>query len=564
MPSLMERLNGAYRGFREPALYADPNGHARRGVGFRGGDEWGDVDARLVRYRLLWAFYEQNAFRDVQGWPQQFRSTFGLYEGVRDLFGVAHQLGEFWPSHLQGGDLDPAAGDGKDVPSALPIILPAESPAVREALAELWKRSVWSINKDVASRFGAVCGDVFLEVCDDAEAGTVRLNVIQPGKVKWCDVTAEGNVEAYELEFWRPDPTQDPRLEELNTPRKPWVRYNELVTPDESGGYRWRTYMNGDAYGWSDAGPDYTIPDLAFAPLVKVQHKNIGMGWGQSEAHAAVSGMREVADLASCLTDWARRALNAPHLMAGMKNPEDDPQARARAARQPLTAAQIRGSSLGGDWTGTGQSQAEGLIRSGDRYLYANDPDARAHSLVHPMPVDGIGGQIDRLREKMREDYPELSFERVRVSGQASAEAIREARKPAEAKITARRVEYDAGAVRAFQMALTLGGLRGYRHYEPFDAGSYESGALDMGIGTRPAFAADPAEQTADRTAKYLGVKAAVDAGLPLTIAMREAGYSEEDIAEAKAEKAAADQAAMDMVRQKQVLALSDAGGGAQ
>ncbi len=216
----MERFYGAYRGFREPAMFADPNPPGFRGRNY----EWGDWKSRQIRYRLLWAFYEQNAFRDVQGWPQQFRATYGLYEGVRDLFGVAHQLGEFWPTHLQGGDLDPMAGDGKTAPSALPILMDRENPAVREALAELWKRSNHQIQKDVATRLGSTCGDVFWEISDDAEARTIRMNPLPPGRVKWADMTTEGNVAAYELEYFRPDPRRKPATETKDAPRQPQVK----------------------------------------------------------------------------------------------------------------------------------------------------------------------------------------------------------------------------------------------------------------------------------------------------------------------------------------------------
>lgn len=553
MPSLMERFQGAYRGFREPAMFADPNGN--RGVRGRG-NVWGDYLAREVRYRLSWAFYEQNAFRDIDDWPQQFRATYGLYEGIRDLFGVAHQLGEFWPTHLQGGDLDPMAGDGKEAPSALPILMDTENQAVREALAELWKRNNHQIQKDVATRFGSVCGDVFWEISDDAGAETIRLTPIPPGRVKWVDLTTEGNIEAHELEYWRPDPRRNPATETKDTPRPPDVKYNEVVTPiPNGGGYQWKTYLNGMLFQWPGNPADqWPVKDLPFDPLVKIQHKNIGMGWGQAEAMAALSGMREVSDLASCLTDWCRLAIKAPHLMAGMKDPATDPLALARAAAKGLTLAQRRsglaGEFAGNEFGGYGQSAAEAPTRGANNYLYVQDVNAKATSLVHPLPVDGVGAQIDRLREKNREDYPELSFERIRVSGQASAEAIREARKPAEAKVHQRRTEYDAGSARAFKMAITLGGLRGYRHYEPFNAASYDDGELDFRIGPRPAFAPDPIEQIAERQARYTSVKAATDAGLPLALAMREAGYSKEDIA-------AAEKAALDA--QKQAMAMAQA-----
>lgn len=554
----MQRFYGAYLGFREPAMFADPTGPGSLG-GYGGGyaTEWGDFRARLLRYRVMWAFYEQNAYRDVQGWPAQFRATYGLYEGVRDLFGIAHQLGEFWAAHLQGGHLDLSAGDGKSAPSSLPIVMEKEDPKVREALAELWKRSNWAIQKDVMTRFGTTTGDVFVEIRDDAGSETVRLGVVPAGRVKWADTTGEGDVAAYEMEYRRPDPRRKPSDETVDAMRVPEVRYNEVVTPESSGaGYRWRTYLDGVPFSWpGNPGSDWTIKDLPFAPVVKIQHINIGLCWGHAEAMGALSGMREVADLSSCLTDWARKACNAPHLMAGMANPATDPAAIAAAKNARPTAAQLRsgfgGEFAGAGFSGVGQSNAETGARSRENYLYIDDPDAKAYSLVHPLPVDGIGAQIDRLKAKNDSDYPELSFERIRASGQASAEAIREARKPAEAKVHARRVEYDAASVRAFRMALTLGGLRGYQHYEGFNAGSYDAGQMEFRVGDRPAFAPDPMEKIAERQARYAALQSATNAGLPLEMAMQEAGYSEQDVALAVKAKAEAQQHALAMAQAK-------------
>lgn len=545
MPSLWDRMYGAYRGFREPAMYPEIRQQGR-GAGFLAiGADWGAFETRNIRHSNLWALAQQQAYRDILG-TEAGRADYGLNNAIRDLFGVAFQLSEFHTAHLQGGDLDPEAGDGREPPSALPIVMEAEDPAVREALAEAWKRSNWQIYKDVMCRFGATVGDAFVGVCDDADAETIRLGVVIPTRVEWCDTSGEGNVEAFQLDYLRPDPRRKPAAEQLDAPRLPMVRYTELVTPDPSGGYRFRTYLDRNLFVWpGNPSSDFVIEDLPFAPLVKIQHKNIGLGWGQAEAHQACSHAREAADLSSCLTDWGRRALNADFLIAGAKSP-DDPANKARAT------GQARGRETYETQPGLNQQAGyENATRTNQNFLFISNENARAQSLVHDLPVDGLGAQIDRIRAKMTDDYPELSFERIRVSGDASAEAIREARKPAEAKISSRRVEYDAGSARAFRMALDWGGRRGYRHYEGLGQSSYDDGRLDFRIGARPAFAPDPTEEIAERQARYTSLKAAADAGLPLDLAMREAGYSDADIASAVKAKADAQAQALELARTK-------------
>lgn len=96
MPSLWDRMYSAYQGalygWREPGVRPGPNDY---GYGYDTADEFG---SRLEAYQLYWAFYDQSAFRDATPGMARMRATNGLYDGIRDLLGVAYQLGEFWPS----------------------------------------------------------------------------------------------------------------------------------------------------------------------------------------------------------------------------------------------------------------------------------------------------------------------------------------------------------------------------------------------------------------------------------------------------------------------------------
>jgi hypothetical protein len=60
--------------------------------------------------------------------------------------------------------------------------------------------------------------------------------------------------------------------------------------------YDWREYAEGDP----NAGTltEWT-EDYGFVPLVFVQHKDIGPGWGESELQPTLSKLHEVDDLAA-------------------------------------------------------------------------------------------------------------------------------------------------------------------------------------------------------------------------------------------------------------------------
>ena len=118
----------AYRAFREPQLVTEPVD----------AEDFADFEARRLRYAIYWSFFENTAYRDIRAWSHSYKIRHGLYRYIRNIYNPAHRLGTFWQTHLMGGLLDPQAGDGEGVPSALPI--ETENEALRAAIAEVWAR----------------------------------------------------------------------------------------------------------------------------------------------------------------------------------------------------------------------------------------------------------------------------------------------------------------------------------------------------------------------------------------------------------------------------------------
>src|SRR5690349_1333626 len=106
--------------------------------------DYNSYDARRLRYDLSWAIYAGTVYRDAGNqWAQKLRADLGLYNYIRTLFSPATRLVDFHVAHVQGGALDPDAGDGQAVPSALPIFIPAgnqtNDAALRRAISQLWQ-----------------------------------------------------------------------------------------------------------------------------------------------------------------------------------------------------------------------------------------------------------------------------------------------------------------------------------------------------------------------------------------------------------------------------------------
>lgn len=494
----------AYRAFREPYLVTEPGG----------GGDFGDFEARRLRYAMLWSFFENNAYRNLHTWSHAYRVQYGLYRYIRNIYNPAYRLGVFWQTHLMGGVLDPEAGDGERMPSALPI--ETENEALRRSIAELWKWSNWEINKDIFTLRGAVFGDVALEVVDDQERGRVYLRVVNPNLLKDVEVDPFGNVRGYEFEEPRAHPESPNRT----------VTYRETAERSDDN-VIYRTYLNDAPYAWpgQEAVVDGQARQVAewqqpygFVPLVVVQHANMGLDWGWSEMHAGRTKFQEVDDLASKLSDQVRKTVDSRWLFTGVSKPASTPSATSRDSET------YQGTSAAADRPEPGREEIQAF--------YASDPAAGAIPLVAPLDIAGTLEYLRDLLGELERDYPELQMDIWTASGDASGRALRVARQRAEAKVQMRRTSYDDGLVRAQQMAVAIGGFRGYEGYQGFGLESYGAGDLDHAIAKRPVFSQDPLDDIELRNEEWKAIGEAVRAGMPLEFYLAEvAGWEPEVVA---------------------------------
>jgi hypothetical protein len=123
------------------------------------------------------------------------------------------------------------------------------------------------------------------------------------------------------------------------------------------------------------------------------------------------------------------------------------------------------------------------------------------------------------------------------VSAAASGAARRVARQRVEVRVYERRSGYDAGLVRAQQMAVAIGGYRRYPGYAGFGLDSYAAGALDHTIGERPVFPPDVTDEAEVAKLEWEAAKVAEEAGYPLELYLEDRGWAPERIDKLRAEK---------------------------
>jgi len=457
-----------------------------------------DYEARKMRYAIWWAFYENTAYRHVHTWAVRYKTAHGLYKYIRNIYNPAGRIVDFWVGHLLGGALDPLAGDGLIVPSALPII--TENEALRSAIAQVWQWSNWQQKKDTTSLLGSCMGDIGLRVVDDVERQKVYIQVVHPRLIKEVTKDDFGHVKAYVLEEEREDP---------RNPNRAAVKYNEFVTRSDDGQVHFLTTLNGTPYPWNGIEAEWEV-DYGFVPFVHISHIDVGIDWGWSELHKFRSKVHEVDDLTSKLDDQIRKTVDVPWLFTGSKKP----------ATTPTTS----GAATSTDRPEPGREELPGL--------WTPDTNAKAIPLVAPLDILGVSEHINNLLRELERDYPELTVEIVAATGDLSGRALQIARQPTVVKVEQRRVPYDRGVRDIQQMCVAIAGDRDVDDvFAGFGLESFERGDLDHTIGPRPVFDKTEADRAEENKLFWETAAIAVEkTGIALPAYLETQGWTPEQI----------------------------------
>lgn len=502
---------------------------------------WSDHLIRRTRYEILWTFFNQSCYRGI--YSDAVRREFEAYRNVRPIYNACGRIIEFHAAHLMGGVLDPAAGDGKTIPSCLPILVDehADEDVIRPAIAAIWKASNWQVRKSLFTRYGSCLGDVGIEVIADEERKLIRMRVVHAGEIERVTRDAYGNVKSYILSRWELDP-DDPQGQRLSL-------YREIVTND-GGTVKYETTKDGNAYAWPGTEGAAWESRWGFVPVVLVQHIDQGGDWGMSEIQNALFKTVERDSQGSNLSDQAMKAVNGPWFLTG-----------ASLAPAPPRVPPYNGDPFAPQCPpGASPNLTINLEDNGTNVpiLTCNASEAKMTPLVFPLPIADVDAHIRTISDALEMDYPELQLDNTQVGGDASAKALREIKKKVNRKITERRAGYDHALVRAHQMGMTMGGMLGFPGFEAFTEGSFAAGSLDHQIGTRAVFESDPLDIVEEEQARAMVVKTYTDAGVPMDEALLRAGWSQDDVDEAMAAKETADNAAMNVMRDRQAMAFAD------
>jgi hypothetical protein len=494
---LMSGFAGFYSGFRGGALVP---GSPSIVPGGQGPDVWGVAAARNLRYEMGWSFDGNTAYDSIHGYSAAMKEREGLYRAIRCIYNPTNRLNTFYSIHLLGGPLDDEAGDGQQVATSIPI--DGADDRLRRAIARLWRDSRWKGKRSIVGRYGSMLGDVGLMARDDSARKRVVIRVVRPERLPWVSRDEDGRVTGYVYAEPRRDPeaaaptiSGDGSVQDLARQ----VTYLERCTVElATGRTRFETYKDGKLYRWPENAKDAWDVPWGFAPLVMIQHENLGLDFGQAEFWPQRSKIQELDDLASKAHDQIRKLVECPWIFAGVHGSKDFQLVRPGA--KPTR-------------------DEPDPIRTEVPFIFLHDAQSKAQPMVADLHLGDTLEHMRDVQKELEKDLPEVANDAWKGTGggEPNAKHLRMVRQQIEMKVSERRNGYDEGLVAVHRMAIAIGGAAGYEAYRGYTLDDYhaDTGPLDHAIGERPVFAVDPFNQYEEQAAMLDNLRKGASVGLP-------------------------------------------------
>lgn len=467
-------------------------------------------------YRLLDAYYEANGLYDRL--HLELTHVNGDTEALRGLRNPANRAVEFYAAKLWPE-----------------LTLHAEQDAIVEPIQQVWTWSNWAAKKQVAARWFALHGDLFLKVVRSSDRDRVYFQLIRAEYVTDFDVDERGYLVYIRLDvpLTRREGDAERRVtwtevwDKAGDSYRVWEHEQREDTPLERLGTPQESLSMVGDFG------------IDFLPFVWAPFRDIGRQRG-------VGCFTHVLDK----IDEANRVATRLHQM----------QFRHAGGVWALEADLVDalGRPIPPPTIGKDAKNADGEVELGQERLIRLPGGWHLKSLVPQIQYEAALQILEAHVQELERDLPELAYYRLRESSDLSGRAIRLLLTDLVDKATEARGNALAALVRADQMALTIGARAGIPAFA--GVGEYEAGALDHEIELPDVIPLSEIERL-----EALGLKRDVLA-LPTVRLQKEAGYTDEEIAdiatEREAEVAAQQETlAAAMVRAQRQLDQGDADG---
>lgn len=403
-------------------------------------EHWDSYQARLFRYNHYYYYYANKAYTALTRYAATHRAARGLYKHTRSLYNPIFRLVELLAAKAFVGGLDWEEMATGAVP------FDRLDNAHRRAITQVWK---WSNMASFKTRFPRDCarfGDAVIKVVDDPFKAKVWFELIHPGLIADAIITPQGFFEEVLIAYYR----QDTPLE------APWY-YEEIITKDT-----FATFRDGEPWGayvdeWGQSITRWPNP-YGFVPLVLTRAIELEHSWGAAPFFQIPDKIDQINDLASITYDQVRKAVNPMWYLENVSS---------------LTQVQTVA-------TGEETSPRDNVP------VMLGPMGSRPQAMVAQLDIDAALRAIDKGIDEIEKDHPELALHRLAGGERVTAPGTLSTYDDGIQRIADFRAVCDAGLLRAHQIALAIGGWRGYEGFSGFDLDSYARGDLDFELAERP------------------------------------------------------------------------------
>jgi len=474
------------------------------------------------QYDLLEAFYEGNGL--YVGQQSAMYAGGSWVPAMKSLMTCAYRACEFYPKKLWAGPLE----------SALPIV--TDNERLPDAIRQVWDWSNWAAKKQVAARWLAIYGDLFINVAtqhvgDDPEMPATRVN-FELVKPKY--VTDFAKDERGIITYIRFDTPQEDRSGDAIR------KFTRTEIWTEAGYRRWDSDTTTARKVEQLGAPDVEIAmgqfgkGVDFIPVVHAPFIDEGDLRGAACIMPVLDKLNELNAMVTrrhqMMFRWNKQML----AITGQGKTKDG---------RVIPAVRVRksdGVTLDDGETWTVE----------DDFVMSLPGDADVKSLVPSIDWDALGAAAADMYNEIRRDLPELRYSDLEAGANQSGTALRLMLSDCIDKVLEVRGNAEAALVRADMMAISIAQAHGL---EGFNVGSYDAGELAHTFAAR-----DVIPQMIEEVAAT--TKVFVDMGVPAATALvKYAGWSDDEAAEMAAVLAPAPVSIMERTPQEQALVTEEA-----
>ncbi|OGR31699.1 MAG: hypothetical protein A2139_07595 [Desulfobacca sp. RBG_16_60_12] len=429
-------------------------------------------------YEMLEEYYLNNGLYDLV--QAALHENAIWTPGMKPLRNPAHRAVEFYVSKLWAGPL--------------PIV--TKNARLPDAIAKIDEWSNWGAQKQLAARWLANFGDLFVKIAvktEDDQVTRVYKDPIKPKHITNFDLDERGFITYIRIDV----PTEDQMHTEIWSKTRGGYRlykHNRTIeTPVEQLG------TPTDSKTFADLGFD-------FIPIVHAKFQDIGETRGVGCFVHALDKIDEA----------NRQATRLHQILFRYNKPTNVVSANAMdASGKPLPPPTLTGAD--------GTSSDSGEITKGDDDVWMLPGMSGLEQLVPNINYADALAILNAQMNELSNDLPEILYYELKDKGEMSSLALKILLGPAVDKVIEARGNAEPALVRANQMALTIAGIHKLDGFQ--DLGSFESGALAHTFAER-----DVIPMSAKERAETVGAE--VTAGMPLLFSMKRNGFTDAEIAE--------------------------------